>query len=284
MRSASGWPIENGIFGVVKILLLIGLAAALPHLGIYISWLLPVVDRGAADQHADLQAGWCRGTSGWPATARPRPPGRSRRFLAGDFTGALCLLATANLVPIVVATLVGPGANAYFYIAWIVGATVDLLAVNMAMSLTVESSFNAGPLAAQLRTALRRAMLILVPVAARPRALAPWVLTLFGAGYAAQGAPILELLAVATLPKTLTEMYLGALRAQSRTSLIALIQGVRCRSAARPGAGADRADGNGRRGPRGARQPGARGRGGRAGTAAHTRRRPAAAGGRRGGG
>ena len=47
-------------------------------------------------------------------------------------------------------------------------------------------------------------------------------------GYAAHGALILELLAVATLPRSVTEIYLGALRAQSRTSLIALIQGIRC--------------------------------------------------------
>ena len=38
---------------------------------------------------------------------------------------------------------------------------------------------------------------------------------------------MLELLAVATVPRAATELYLGALRAQSRTSLVALIQAVR---------------------------------------------------------
>jgi len=53
-------------------------------------------------------------------------------------------------------------------------------------------------------------------------------LSLYGPRYAAYGAPILELLAVATLPKMLTELYLGALRAQSRTRLVAVIQVTRC--------------------------------------------------------
>jgi O-antigen/teichoic acid export membrane protein len=53
-------------------------------------------------------------------------------------------------------------------------------------------------------------------------------LSLFGPGYAEYGAPVLELLAVATLPRALTEVYLGALRAQSRTHLVAIIQGARC--------------------------------------------------------
>jgi O-antigen/teichoic acid export membrane protein len=69
---------------------------------------------------------------------------------------------------------------------------------------------------------------ILLPCAGLVALLAPWGLSLFGPAYAAHGAPVLELLALATLPKAATELYLGALRAQSRTSLVALIQAARC--------------------------------------------------------
>jgi O-antigen/teichoic acid export membrane protein len=226
IRSAPWVAIENGIFGVVKIVLLIGFAVALPHLGIYISWMLPVVIslplvnmlifRRLIPRHERLVG------------HRQPPTGRQvGRFVAGDFTGALCLLATANLVPVVVAMLVTPGANAYFYMAWTIGITVDLLAINMAMSLTVESAFNAAKLAGNTRAALRRTMFILLPLAGATVLLAPWALSLFGPGYAAHGAPVLQLLAVATVPKALTELYFGALRAQSRTSVIAVVQGIR---------------------------------------------------------
>jgi O-antigen/teichoic acid export membrane protein len=97
----------------------------------------------------------------------------------------------------------------------------------MATSLTVEGAFDAATIAVNTRAALRRTMLVLVPVAAAVALGAPLAMRLFGPQYAAHGTRILQLLAVATLPKTLTEMYLGALRAQSRTSRIALIQGVR---------------------------------------------------------
>ena len=53
-----------------------------------------------------------------------------------------------NLVPIAVAVRSGPGMTAYFYIAWTVGRVLDLLAVNMAMSVTVEGAFDATTLAA----------------------------------------------------------------------------------------------------------------------------------------
>ncbi|MGD0375623.1 MAG: hypothetical protein ABSB01_13695 [Streptosporangiaceae bacterium] len=226
IRSAPWVAIENGVFGVAKIALLLGFAVALPHLGIYISWMLPVVIslplvnmlifRRLIPRHERL-------------VGHREPPTNRQvgRFVAGDFTGAVCLLATANLVPIVVAMLVTPGTNAYFYIAWTIGTTVDLLAINMAMSLTVESAFNAAALAANTRTALRRTLLILVPVAGLVALLAPWGLSLFGPGYAQYGAPILQLLAAATVPKALTELYFGALRAQSRTSRIAIFQVIR---------------------------------------------------------
>lgn len=70
-------------------------------------------------------------------------------------------------------------------------------------------------------------MLILVPAAIVVICAAQLALGLFGPLYAADGTRVLRLLALATLPRALTEMYLGALRAQSRTSLIALIQGSR---------------------------------------------------------
>lgn len=226
LRSARWVAIENALFGIAKIGLLLPLAAIIPHTGLYVSWMVPAVLAVPAvnflifgrllPKHHDL-------------TAASRPPSGRQvgRFLAGDVTGALCLLATVNLVPVLVAAFVGPGTNAYFYIAWTIGVMIDLLAANMALSLTVEGSFDPARLAGHCKAALRRTLLLLVPIAIGTALLAPWILGLFGAGYAHYGAPILELLAVATLPRTVTELYLGALRAQSRTSQVALIQAVR---------------------------------------------------------
>jgi O-antigen/teichoic acid export membrane protein len=227
LRSAAWVPLENGVFGVVKIVLLLALAAAVPALGIDVSWMLPVVVSlplinllifgKLIPRHQLLISGH-------------RPPGARQigRFLAGDYTGALCMLAVSNLVPIAVAVRIGPGMNAYFYMAWTVGSVLDLLAVNMATSLTVEGAFDGQTLAVNCRSALRRTLFILLPAAAVVALLARPALGLYGPRYADYGAPILELLALATLPKTLTELYLGALRAQSRTRLVAVIQVTRC--------------------------------------------------------
>ena len=226
LRSAIWVPVENGTFGIIKIVFLLALAVRMPHTGIYISWMLPVavslplvnalIFGKLMPSHARLTA------NRTPPSAR-----QIRRFLAGDYVGAMCVLAVSGLVPVAVAARIGPSVNAYFYIAWMMGGTLDLLAVNMATSLTVEGAFDQATLAANCRAALRRTMIILIPVAAVVFLGAPIGLRLFGSDYATHGARILQLLAIATLPKALTEMYLGALRAQSRTSAIAVIQVVR---------------------------------------------------------
>jgi O-antigen/teichoic acid export membrane protein len=226
LRNAIWVPLENGLFGVIKIVLLIAFAAAIPAVGIYASWMLPVfvslplvnglIFFKLMPRHEHL-------------TAHRTPPSTRQigRFLAGDYIGAMSLLGINNLVPILVAARIGPDKAAYFYIAWSIGLVLDLLAVNMAMSLTVESAFDAETLAANCRSALRRLAVILLPIVALVALLAPFALRLYGPKYSSYGAPVLELLALATLPKTLTELYLGALRAQNRPKMIATIQVVR---------------------------------------------------------
>ena len=228
LRSAIWVVAENGIFGIAKIVLLVLLVTALPDdLGIYVSWMLPVIV--AVPLVNMLIFGRLVPRHAVATRDCKLPSDREiARFLAGDYSGALCLLATVNLIPVLVAARLDASSTAYFYMAWLIAGIVDMIGINMAMSLTVEGAFDASTLAVNCRKAFRKMAWILLPCAGLVALLAPWGLSLFGPAYAAHGAPVLELLALATLPKAVTELYLGALRAQSRTSLVALIQAARC--------------------------------------------------------
>ena len=226
LRSASWVLAENSAFGLAKIILLVLLVAALPgQLGIYVSWMLPAV---AAIPLVNLLIFGVLVPRHSAATGEVRPPSERqiRRFLAGDYPGTLCLFAL-NLVPVVVAARIGAGPTAYFYMAWVITVFVVFASINMAMSLTVEGSFAAESLSVNCRRALCKMAVLLVPSTALLIAFAPWVLRLFGAAYAAHAVPALRLLALAALLGAVTELYLGALRAQSRTSLVALVQAAR---------------------------------------------------------
>jgi O-antigen/teichoic acid export membrane protein len=227
MRSAHWVLLENTVFGIAKIVLLILFASRFVHIGIYLSWMVPCVLTVPLINSLIFSRLVPRHTA---ATMDVEPPTNRQigRFLAGDYAGAMFLLATSNLVPVLVAAMISDVKDtAYFYMAWLVGGILDLVAVNMAISLTVEGSFDASSLAHHCRRALQKIGLLIVPAATLIALLAPWGLGLFGPEYAKVGAPILQLLALATLPKTLTEVYLGALRAQSRTRMVAIVQGIR---------------------------------------------------------
>lgn len=222
-----GWVLaENTAFGAVKIVLLVALAAALPRTGIDLSWMIPVVILVPLVNALIFLRLAPRHASAAPDLPPPSP-GEIRRFLAGDSAGNLFLLAATAVIPVVIAARVGPALNAYFYMALTIASTIDLFAINMGSALTVEGAFDPAALANCCRAALSRMAVILAPATAGLVFLAPWLLSWFGPGYAAHGAEPLELLGAATLPKAAVEVYLGALRAQNRTGLIALIQAAR---------------------------------------------------------
>ncbi|MBF8185904.1 hypothetical protein ITP53_09130 [Nonomuraea sp. K274] len=224
LRRATFVPMNNLIFGLVKMGLLVALAGALPAGGIFVSWVIPTA-------LALIPVNWLIFGVVVPrhirqADAVQEPP-RLReigRFLAGDFPGALSILAIVYLVPVVVATQVGEATFGRFSMAFTLASMIELLAMNMAVSLTVEGSFERSKLAQNSRRALQRAFLIVTPIIAVSIIGAPLILTIFGSAFAEEGTTLLRLMSLAVLPRVLIEVYLSALRAQSQARRLAVVQ------------------------------------------------------------
>ncbi|MFD7682587.1 lipopolysaccharide biosynthesis protein [Streptomyces sp. NPDC060187] len=228
LRSALWVPVGNTVFSAVKLALLIGLAAAVPTSGVFVSWVAAIalsvvplgilVFRRLVPRHVKA------------TETRTEPPTLKEigRFLAGDYTGSLFSLAVVYLVPVIVASQVSSTDNAYFYITTTIGGTVNLLAINMGASLTVEGSHDPARLAANTRAALKRMARIMLPVCGLLFLGAPYILHVFGAGYAHAATPLLRWFAVGALLRVVMETYFAVLRAQSRTSGLAYLQGLLC--------------------------------------------------------
>ncbi|MER5543799.1 lipopolysaccharide biosynthesis protein [Streptomyces sp. NPDC002589] len=228
LRSATWVPVGNTVFSAVKLALLVALAVAIPTAGVFVSWV-------AAIATSVVPLGWLvfrrlvpRHIKATEGRAKPPTLHQVGRFLAGDYTGSLFSLAVIYLVPVLVASQVSSAENAYFYIATTIGGTTDLLAINMGASLTVEGSHDPERLAANTRAALRRMARIMLPIAALLIVGAPWILGVFGAGYAAAATPLLRWLAVGSMLRVVIETYFAVLRARSRTAGLALFQGLLC--------------------------------------------------------
>ncbi|UGY94965.1 polysaccharide biosynthesis C-terminal domain-containing protein [Streptomyces gobiensis] len=228
LRSATWVPVGNTVFSTAKLGLLVVLAAAVPTAGVFVSW-------AAAIALSVLPLGWLvfrrlipRHTLATQGSAQPASYREMGRFLAGDYTGALFSLAVVYLVPVLVATQVSAVDNAYFYITITIAGTVNLLAINMGASLTVEGSHDPAQLAANCRAALRRMARIMLPVCALLFVFAPQIMAVFGPGYAQAATPLLRWYAVGALLRVVIEVYYAVLRAQSRTSGLAYMQGLLC--------------------------------------------------------
>ncbi|MET9878069.1 lipopolysaccharide biosynthesis protein [Actinacidiphila glaucinigra] len=228
LRSAVWVPVGNTVFSAAKLALLVGIAAAVPTAGVFVSWV-------AAIALSVVPLGWLvfrrlvpRHVKATEGTTEPPRPREMRRFVAGDATGSFFALAVVYLVPVIVASQISSADNAYFYITMTIGGTIDLLAINMGSSLTVEGAHDPSRIAENCRAALRRMARIMVPIALFMVVFAPQILGVFGEGYAREGAPLLRLLALCSLTRVLIEVYFGILRAQSRTGLLALLQGLLC--------------------------------------------------------
>ncbi|MEV8428179.1 lipopolysaccharide biosynthesis protein [Streptomyces chartreusis] len=228
LRSALWVPVGNTVFSAVKLGLLVAFAVAIPTAGVFVSWV-------AAIAVSVLPLGWLvfrrlvpRHAAATDEHARPPSLKEIGRFLAGDYTGSLFSLAVVYLIPVIVAAQVSSEDNAYFYITATIGGTVNLLAINMGASLTVEGAHDPGRLTANTRAALRRMARIMIPVAAILFFGAPWILGVFGPGYADAATPLLRWFAVGGLLRVVMETYFAVLRAQSRTAGLAWLQGLLC--------------------------------------------------------
>ncbi|MEU6008519.1 lipopolysaccharide biosynthesis protein [Streptomyces sp. NPDC047453] len=228
LRSAPWVPVGNTVFSAVKLALLVGLAVAIPTTGVFVSWV-------AAIAFSIVPLGWLvfrrlvpRHVRATEDHARPPTAKELGRFLAGDYTGSLFSLAVVYLVPVIIAAQVSSADNAYFYITTTIGGTVNLLAINMGASLTVEGSHDPARLAANTRAALKRMARIMLPICGLLFLLAPYILHVFGEGYAHAATPLLRWFAVGALLRVVMETYFAVLRAQSRTAGLAWLQGLLC--------------------------------------------------------
>ncbi|MDT5075606.1 MAG: hypothetical protein QOJ80_243 [Mycobacterium sp.] len=221
-------PLENFVFAVVKLGMVVVLASALPWHGIFASWALAL--GGAVVVVGIFIFGWAipRHQRSAAAEIDVLPPVRQMvRYVVFDYLGAILSIGSITLLPILVIAELGAEQNAYFAIAWLIAYSVHLINVNMSTSLVVESAVDQSRLAHQVRHVLAHTSKLLVFVVFALLVSAPYLLDIFGHSYRDAG-DTLRLLALAVLPHLVVATAIGSVRAQRRTGLALCIQGLQC--------------------------------------------------------
>jgi O-antigen/teichoic acid export membrane protein len=228
LRQAIWVPVENIAFAVAKIVLLVMLSGWLHQYGIFTSWvisvallLLPVnglIVRKLLPAHI-------RSTQD---RAVPLVRQQIVKYVSGNFLGTLFYMASTTLLPVLVTVQAGTRANAYFYLPWMITTSVQLIAINMTSSYTVEASMDESKKNVYIYRVLVRTLQMLLPIVIAVLLLSPNILLVFGQSYAVEGAGLLRLFALSTIPNSVVLLYLGRARVQNRVDRVVLVQGVSC--------------------------------------------------------
>lgn len=226
LRRASWIPIENAIFGVAKLLLMIVWANSVTH-GIFLSWVLPMavmvvpvnyaLFKWAIPHHAKTSKPYAG--IFWGADGRRKVI----RYLAYDYGASLLIQGATTMMPLLVIVLLGATQNAYFYVAFTVSASIDQLAHNVGLSLTVEGSFDESALGRLTRHTFSRFSVLLGVGVTAVLIFASPVLWFFGHEYSTHAATVLRLLAIGAIPQTVLNLYQAVERVRGNAGRILVV-------------------------------------------------------------
>ncbi|TQK18709.1 O-antigen/teichoic acid export membrane protein [Microbacterium sp. SLBN-154] len=167
-----------------------------------------------------------------PRIAPPREPavavgtrrGDDARFLAADYIGVVALQSCTTLLPFIVFAWAGAEMAGVFAAAWAIVLVLDTLAHNAAVPLATELA-RTPERREELSHRVTARTLVVVAVGAAVLAIfAEPILALLGPTYAAQGAPVLQVFAAASILRAILILRLAGLRAARRTGRIALVE------------------------------------------------------------
>ncbi|MDQ3897386.1 MAG: hypothetical protein M3326_09135 [Actinomycetota bacterium] len=229
-RWAAAVPVENGLFGLLKIGLMVALAHSFGGLGIFWAWVLAmaimlVPVNGLIFGKVLPGAGGSPGRRGEETTVLPlHDRARVTRYLAVDYAAALLNQGYTALLPLLVVAVLGGDANAYFYIAFVIAGAVRAVAQSMSTSLVVEGAHHESRLASLARLSVVRYVKYALPATAVLVVGAPLLLLPFGPAYVDRGTTLLRLLLVATVPQAATALYLGVERVRARVSRVLAVE------------------------------------------------------------
>ena len=228
VRQAPWVPVENGVFGLLKLAALPMFHAwGVPH-GVFLAWTLPIVVllvpvnlflfRTAIPRHVRSMR------PGGSAVLRQFGRRGFVRFMAQDWGASVFAQAPSTLLPVLVVALLGSRANAYFYIPYTIVGGLNLLFFAVSTSLVVEGALAEDRIRALARKILRRFVFILGPGVVVLIAGAPLILLPFGPGYVRESASALRILACGCVFYAATVLYEAIARLHGHGSRILLVE------------------------------------------------------------
>lgn len=225
LQAARWVPIEQFLFSGVKLALVAMFAVTAMRNGIVLAWATPAALAVLVITPVLLLRVLPSRSSKEGAVSLP-----SRRALGALFVGEYATGATSVIVPLfmplIVVSVLGTEANAYYALPWLISEAVTVLLWNISSSYITEASNDVRQGPALMRRTWRLSWLI--GFTGTPFLLvgAPWLLSLLGNAYAEEGTTLLRLMAAA-LPFTIVHsMYIAVARVKQQMGRVVAMQSL----------------------------------------------------------
>lgn len=194
LRAAKWVPVENILFGAMKLALLPLLLMASPQQGIFLAWLSPIILTLIAvnmyiftkriPEHMML-----RGQS------EGLPPTKELILLsAAQYATLLFNTLTPAVVTLIVIQRLGAVANARYYVPSLISGSLSIFLFSVYKSFLVEAASEPHALRRHTNMAIAAMSVVLVPSILIGVIFAPFILQIFGAAYATHSTTLLRML------------------------------------------------------------------------------------------
>ena len=226
VKKATAVPAENAVFSVLKIALLVVAYLGAVDGGIAISWVVAtaviVLGINAWLLFRVLPA---HGRAN-VASATPITLGGFTRFIRADYAGAVLWQCALFGLPLLVLARLGAESAAVYSIVWTISQALYTVSSGMGQSMVAHSASDLAGLEKARRAMVRRAMMLVAPVAVVVSVGAPLWLSVFGEHYAANGAVALILASLSAIPNVITASTVNAARVRQRMSVLFGVPGT----------------------------------------------------------
>jgi len=208
---ASRWvPLENILFGAMKLALLPILVATSPDQGIFLAWSVPVIltliavnwyiFRKRIPDHMVLTA---------QVETLPRP--RELVVLAGaQYATLLYSMITPAVVTLIVIQRLGAVANAHYYMPALITGSLSVFLLSVYKSFVVEAASEPHALRHHTNMAIGTMSAVLVPSVLIGVIFAPFILRIVGSTYATHNTITLLRMLLLSLPMSAVSIFYSA--------------------------------------------------------------------------
>jgi O-antigen/teichoic acid export membrane protein len=217
LKRATLVPVENMVFSLLKIALLVP-GALLAFFGaIAVSWVLATALIVLAVTAYLMRILPSSAPDAPPSPVRPRTVAR---FVTADWVGGLSTLAVEFGLPLLVLVTLGAEQAATFGVAWAIAYGLYLISHGMGQSMVAHVAADPAALHAARRSMVTKSLALLLPAALVIVPGAGLILSVFGAHYVSTGTTLLALSCLSAVPNVIvTAALFGARVTQQRAVL-----------------------------------------------------------------